>query len=151
MTLHPHNFYDISVPTHLPVSLTASERELSPSVKAREAVESKKESESEQSDEKDAKAKEYKAITSAHLSKLSRYAIAQQRIALIHVTNVVGDELMVADIWQLQENVDLALFKAEIDVVSKALDASRGLKRKASSMDEIFPDPKKIHPSFDTE
>ena len=58
----------------------------------------------------------------AVLSRLNRYALAPDTTALIHITNINGNELHVADVWQLQgDSPDLSVFKAEIDAAAKVL------------------------------
>ena len=97
------------------------------------------------------KDKVYHAVTSAVLSRLNRYALGPDTTALIHITNITGNELHVADVWQLQgDTPDLTVFKAEVEAAAKALTAPGSLKRKPTTMDDMFPEPKRLHPHFDT-
>ena len=65
---------------------------------------------------------EYKAVTTAMISRLSRYIITPGSCALVHVTNIENGALIVADMWQLVgENPDLAPFEAEIAAAESAL------------------------------
>lgn len=66
--------------------------------------------------------KEYLAVTTAMIARLSRYTIAPGTCALVHVTNIENGALIVADMWQLAgENPDLAPFEAEIAAAEIAL------------------------------
>ena len=92
----------------------------------------------------------YHAFTTAPISRLNRYAMEPQQTALIHVTNITHEGLIVADMWQLPKNsTDISTFAAEIAHAMVALGAPENMKRKAESMEDIFLVAKRVCATFD--
>ena len=101
--------------------------------------------------EEDSNNKVYHAVTSAVLARLHRYALSPPAVALVHITNIIGDEFVVADVWQLPPGEpDLIVFRQEIDAAAAALQGAATKKRKAKAMEDIFPDAKRVHKTFDS-
>ena len=73
-----------------------------------------------------------------------------QKTALIHVTNITEEGFIVADMWQLSnDSPDFSTFAAEIAHAMVALCAPENMKRKAETMEDIFPVAKRLYATFD--
>ena len=92
----------------------------------------------------------FNAFTASPISRLNRYAMPPPKSALIHVTNITPEGLIVADMWQFPEDKpDFSIFAAEIAHAMEILRAPENMKRKAETMDDIFPPAKLICSAFD--
>jgi hypothetical protein len=92
----------------------------------------------------------YSAVTTTILSRLNKYALAPDATALVHITSINDKELVVGDVWQLSgDDPDLTVFKQELEFVAKVLTAPPSNKRKATTVSELLPKPKRSHPTFD--
>ena len=86
--------------------------------------------------------KEYTAMTTAVIARLTRYALAPGICALVHIAGIEEGTLIVADVWQFsRDKHDLAIFQAEVDAAKTALetdiatDEERQPKRQRLSFD----------------
>ena len=96
------------------------------------------------------------ATTTSIPSRLSKYSVPKNEMALVHITEVEPDKkrLTIADVWRVPKGQSTTPFLQETERVSELLKKPpHAVKRKADQMDStleglLTPENKRMHSAF---